>query len=486
MSWTSDGSLGATADKTAGTSIAHTVTATAEVGKVVLVAVGKDNAATADGNTNEVTSVTDNVGNVYTKAREFCNAQGAADTGATVALFYSVLTAQLSSGSGIITANFSDTRTAKAISCWELTIGSNRVVTVAGVDLAVDAGAPSSMTVTPGTSAEYLFVRVTASEIQSGGSWTPTSGFTALTLVATTGGVSNTNMRIGGEFHILTATGDTSLPTVGGSADHASVFVALGERTQHAGAATVSGAASLTAAAQVKHEALAAVAGAAALAAAGTVTAGTITHQGAAALTGAASLSAEARVRHEAVAALGGSGTLAAAAQVRHEGAAQVAGAASLTASAQVARHGDVSLSGTAVLMASSVVTHNASGALAGAGAVAAAAVVTRSAAALLAADGLLAASGRLTYRAGAALGGSATLTASGSVSIPPESTSCLEDDDHAASELSPADHAASLLTPLDRPATLLTAVDHPASLLTPADHAASILTPLDSCRSYP
>ena len=227
MAFASVGTLGATSDIAAGTSITHAVTATAATGSIVVVVVAKDNASTSDGNTNEITSVTDTVGNTYTKAREFCNGQGAANAGATVAVFYSRLGAQigpLEDPASTITANFSDSRTASAISVWNF---SGTAITLAGgADLANDGEEPGSMSVSGMASAQYLFVRGIAVETAPIIGLTPTTSYTALTEAA--GGIGAAGLAIQGEWRILTATGDTSDP-LGEVADNASVFVAFKE-----------------------------------------------------------------------------------------------------------------------------------------------------------------------------------------------------------------------------------------------------------------
>lgn len=235
MAWTAIGGIGSAADKSAGTSIAMTTSATVEVNNVIVVLVAKDNAATTNGNTNEITSVTDSTGaNTYTKAREFCNSRGAADGGATVAVYYSKLGTQLSSG-GTITANFSDTRTASAISAVEFTITSANTVSVEGnaTDEAVTNGDAGSMTISGLTSREYLFIRAVAQENNSSGFSANTANYINIATNGTAGGGSASNMGIAGEFRILTGTGDTSDPTVSTNSDSASVYIALKEASNN-------------------------------------------------------------------------------------------------------------------------------------------------------------------------------------------------------------------------------------------------------------
>lgn len=226
MAIASVGSLGSVGDTSAGTSIALTTSATAEAGNLVVVAVGKDNTATADSQTSEVSSITDSAGgNSWAKLGEYCNGEGAAAAGAVVSLWASILTNQIASG-GTITANFSDSPASSAISAWEFTIGTGSTISVDSLQvLANDLADPGSMSISGLSSVERLYVRATAVE-RNTGTWTVTSSYTAMAIGLANTGTAATSMEVGGEFRILTGTGDTSDPTWAG-ADNASVYVAV-------------------------------------------------------------------------------------------------------------------------------------------------------------------------------------------------------------------------------------------------------------------
>lgn len=231
MAWASKSSVTAASDKVAGTSITSGGIVTAPglaIGDVAIVIVAKDNAATANGNTSEITSVVDSDGvNVYQKLREFCNSRGAANGGATISVWYSKLTDALANGA-TFTANFSDTRTASAISAYGFSIGVGSVVSIAAnaTDSAVTNGEIASMAISGLTSQEYLFVRASAVE-QDTFFATTTGGYINFLGTNTTGGGAASNMAIYGEWDIATGTGSTSNPAPGFSADNASVFLAL-------------------------------------------------------------------------------------------------------------------------------------------------------------------------------------------------------------------------------------------------------------------
>jgi hypothetical protein len=227
MAWTSLASAGSGNSKTAGTALGLTTSRACAAGEVLVVAVAKDNVSTTDGNTSEVTSITDAGGNTYVKAREFTNGQAGAAAGATVSLWYAKLTTALSSGAAV-TVNFSASITAKAASLWAFSAAAGSAVAVqTALDLANDAADPGSQAISGLASQEWLFVRAIASETNAT-TFTATASHTAIAAAATTGGAAATNIAVLGEFRILTGTADTSDPTAT-AVDNASVFVAFRE-----------------------------------------------------------------------------------------------------------------------------------------------------------------------------------------------------------------------------------------------------------------
>lgn len=229
-------------DKTAGTSVV-TAAFTRTAGRFYCIAIAKDNAASADGNTSEVTSITDSQGNTWTKAREFCNAEGGAGAGVTISLWYSVCT---TGGSATLTLNFSGSVTAKAWNEIEATIGAGSTISVAGgTDVADDGVNPSALTLSGLASQEYLFVRAAGAE-NTALSTTQTANYTERPDQNTTGGGAASNINCWLEHRVFTGTGDTSDPT-GFATTWASVYVAFKETAGGpAPLAAASGAFSLT------------------------------------------------------------------------------------------------------------------------------------------------------------------------------------------------------------------------------------------------
>lgn len=230
MAFGTTGAFGAGGISTSsGNSVAELSLNTVPVGALVVVRVSKDNVQTTDGNTNEVTSVTDTRSNTWTKAYEHCNGNGSAAAGAVSAVFFSVLTTQIEIGDSI-TANFSSNVVSKSIACYRHTVGAGSTVAVAGAagGLSNDAADPGSITVGSLSSAEYLAIRAIASESNSTTALTVTSSYTASAQSVANSGTSATSMATRGEFLISTATSFTSDPTLF-SADHSSVLVVLSE-----------------------------------------------------------------------------------------------------------------------------------------------------------------------------------------------------------------------------------------------------------------
>jgi beta-glucanase (GH16 family) len=225
MAFVSQGQWANSQNKTAGTTLVFNANATAPVGSFIVLVIAKDNAATANGQTSEVTGISSNTGNTWTKAQEYTQAQGSAGAGATCAVWFCNVTTQIANGASF-TINFAQSITAKTCSAWLYTMDSNMVGAVASTAVLGNAGAdPGSMAISGLASANYLFVRGIALEYSSF-DMIETSGFTPFGTDCTSGGTTDTNMSVAGEWKIATATGATSDPTLS-AVDNASVFVAF-------------------------------------------------------------------------------------------------------------------------------------------------------------------------------------------------------------------------------------------------------------------
>lgn len=234
MTITSQGSMGTGTSKAAGTAVGITSAAqTADVGDLVIVCLGINNTQTGDGDSTDINSVADSVGNTYTLGKQYTNGQGGAQAGATVGLYYSVLTVEIPITTGTITADV-DSVVAKAISAWRFTLTAGSGISVASAIGDVgDAVDPASVSISGLTSREYLFVDVFAGEgdetlvvyVHDAG-----AGFSALDKPSTAGGVATSNIYQAGGFKIVTATSqayDASTTLL--DTDYAQVYAALFE-----------------------------------------------------------------------------------------------------------------------------------------------------------------------------------------------------------------------------------------------------------------
>jgi hypothetical protein len=209
-------------------------TAQLEGGNVGVCVVGKDEttAGGSDGNGNaEFTSITDDAGNTWVEADEFCNVQGVgAANGACVAVYYTVAGSTLTSGANITFNHASARRVAAA--CWEFSFGAGSTVTEASGDngVADDAADPSSMTVDTGSATAHLFIRGTACETNDTG-WTEDGDYTNFTHTNATddSGTSGTSIGARGSFRIATEAISAASDPTWTSADCASYMVGLNE-----------------------------------------------------------------------------------------------------------------------------------------------------------------------------------------------------------------------------------------------------------------
>lgn len=232
MAFASVGTFG-TATSRNSQSLQITAGSTAVAGDLIVIAASKSNTSTAaDGETNEVASVTDPSGtNQWVKAGEFCNSNASVNAGAVVAIWYSMLSANIASGAHV-TVNFdAGFKKESAVSAWRFTTAGTKVITVVKpvTTQATDAGAAPSKAISGLTSKEYLFFRAEAAEQEVVGTFTVSGGFTKITAAAD-GATTSAGASINGEFVISTATSATSAPTgTTATVDRATLFVALHE-----------------------------------------------------------------------------------------------------------------------------------------------------------------------------------------------------------------------------------------------------------------
>lgn len=197
------------------------------VGEFSVVVIATDNLFGVDGSDNEHVTLTDSVGNLYYKAAEYRNdGTGTAATGVTTSLWWTVASVELPT-SGTYTLTVLSALTAKALTSHAWTIGSTTVRIEDTARSKADAADCPSATLSSLVNTEHLFVRAVGRESAST-AFTPTTNYTALTAVASSGSTDDTNASASGEWRILTATTDSSDPTTN-NVDHATIYVAFTE-----------------------------------------------------------------------------------------------------------------------------------------------------------------------------------------------------------------------------------------------------------------
>jgi hypothetical protein len=218
--------LGTAASGTSTTTLALTPAATLEVGNVGILVISSDNINTGDGDFSEVQSVVDTQSNQWEKVGEQTNGQGAAAGGVTCSVWMVRPTTQLTTGS-TITITFASAIVDKCASFWEFTVGAKLAVKGSTPNVTDGSNGFGSAQISSLPSQSYLFFRGLAKEANSTTNITVTTNYTAITAQRSRNNAAATLVR--GEFRIVTATTETSNPTLAVSGDTAAVFVALAE-----------------------------------------------------------------------------------------------------------------------------------------------------------------------------------------------------------------------------------------------------------------
>jgi hypothetical protein len=233
------GNRGTAGHKSSGTSLTLTPSAALAAGNYGLLAVVVDNVGTAEGETDDV-SVTDTNGDTWIKLREQTEANTAALSGVTCALFLAELNAELN-GTDTITITLTANATAKGAGLAELSSTDPLVLSTGGANGTNEvAGTSYSVALSGLTSVPGLYVGMTAAENETG--VVLDTAYTELAFAEIGSGVaggSATNVIAHVGTLANTSTGDTFDSTVAGS-DRATILVRLEEVA--AGDVTLAGA----------------------------------------------------------------------------------------------------------------------------------------------------------------------------------------------------------------------------------------------------
>jgi hypothetical protein len=238
--WSALGAMGGAGNATANqTPLQMTVATTSpSAGNVVIVWVGKDNTLTGDTSGTEI-SVADSSGtNVYQRVAEYTNGNAGAQTGCTVAMFYSVLTTGLTAGSSTITATLGGTAAnndAQGMTAHAFSMSTGNAVTITGTPstLSNDAADPGAITSPTVASAAYLWVHGLCGEGPSTDAYTWDADYTKVATNGSSSGGAAGNVHVTGGFRIFTGTTDTvDVTSTTADRDYAQVLGVLLETTQ--------------------------------------------------------------------------------------------------------------------------------------------------------------------------------------------------------------------------------------------------------------
>jgi hypothetical protein len=216
---------------TSGTTVGATPIASGSIGanNVVIAVIGKDNLASANGETTEISGVADTNSNTYAKAAEYTNSEGGAGLGATVGAWIARVTSALDN-TDTTTATFGSAVDAKTIGILDVVLGAGNTLQVADHTVQADStttGFTGSLSGLP--SKEYLWLLIGVQET-TGASAATVTGYTAANVGIANTGTNSTSISTRIWYKIATGTGET--PAMGGTinnADKAFLFMALEE-----------------------------------------------------------------------------------------------------------------------------------------------------------------------------------------------------------------------------------------------------------------
>lgn len=240
--WSDSGNIFiSAADTTAGTSWNRLISLNADINNVIILSLATHSpgAGYGAGSTNYHQSIIDSKSNSWQKLGEFTTSFFAGVDEQTVSLWLCLVTSAMTTlGSDTITITFANSFAMKAIESRQFLMTSGLSFIVAGTATGgLSDSDPPSLSLSGLTSREYLFIRacgIHASDDAHTQEYTASTNYTAFTTdhsnsttLASVGGNRGVGAR--GEFRVLTATGDTTDPTVNPVTfpDDASLMVAV-------------------------------------------------------------------------------------------------------------------------------------------------------------------------------------------------------------------------------------------------------------------
>lgn len=230
MAIASVGTLGTGAHSTSASSFTFTTaTNTLAAGDYGVLTVVTDNIATADGVSNNHTTVSGGTGTWF-KLGEYTNSPGgvAAD-GATTSVWMFAASGTVNTGT-TITITLSSNATDKTCSFWKFTVAAGKLLASTNTPLTSEVTASNdfgSSAFSGLASTARLYYRGLGKEANSTTNITVSTNFSAISAARSRNNAAA--MIVRGEFRINTSTGETSNPTLAVSGDTAGVFVTLEE-----------------------------------------------------------------------------------------------------------------------------------------------------------------------------------------------------------------------------------------------------------------
>ena len=206
-----------------------------EKGDQIFVHVAKDNLSSGDGETNEVMSVVDSLGNIYNKIKEYSNGQGKKQAGVVTAMFLATNLNEtpLVDEPFTVTVHFSTANVVAKAAAVQRVISDHPLEMVEGAFafLANDNANPGPMDLNLSSEpyGEYLWVRTMGLE----GDWVnffETPSYFDWGTDGTTGGGTASNISVAYEADVSTGTSNPSDPAAI-NVDCVSILLAFREKS---------------------------------------------------------------------------------------------------------------------------------------------------------------------------------------------------------------------------------------------------------------
>jgi hypothetical protein len=222
---------GTASNKSSGTTISLTPTATIPVGALVVVEVAADNVGTSNAADTTEHGIASSPGQTWTKLREMSRGAGSAAAGVVTSLWATVVTTALTT-SDSITLTISSARTAKVIAARAFTFSNFWSANLSGVVTGTPThgnSASPSVSTSSLSSGTWLLLGVVGRERPDGDTHGSVTDWTMRTKRGTTGSTAATNVSfVRGDRVLNPGSGvQTFNPTIGTSGDWSAIIAAI-------------------------------------------------------------------------------------------------------------------------------------------------------------------------------------------------------------------------------------------------------------------